>query len=88
MQHPAVSSGKPGCAARIQHKHPNDRLKTLAVFSHKKVAAVHSATWRAQSGAAAVLERFAGFEQRLMPHHAQTLDFFGVAFGVDDDPMA
>lgn len=60
----------------------------MAVFGHKKIAAVHGAAGCAKAAAAGVLEGFAGAQQGLLTHHAQTFDFLGVPALVLDDPVA
>ena len=49
---------------------------------------MHGAAGRVQLAAAGILEGFTGFDQGLLPDHAQALDLFGVAVGVADDPVA
>jgi hypothetical protein len=63
----------------FQHKQRHRRVKRLAIFGYAMEGAVHGAAGSAQAAAAGVLERLPRLEQRLLAHHAQPLDFFGVA---------
>ena len=81
----SVGAGRLAC---VEHKHRDRRLKALTVLGDKKITAVHGACRCAQARAAAVLERLAGLEQRLVAYHAQALDLLAVAARVADDPVA
>lgn len=74
-------------AGSIQDKGLDGRIKTVAIGRHKEKAAVHGAAGGAQTAAAAVLKGLAGCEQGLLTHHAQSFDFFHLAFVVLDDPV-
>jgi hypothetical protein len=63
-------------------------VKTLAIFGHKEVAAVHGAGGCAQARAAGVLKRLTGLQQGLLADHAQAAHTLGVAGGVVDVPLA
>jgi len=60
----------------------------MTVSRDKKVAAVHDAVGGAQLATAGVAKGFAWSQQRLFTDDAQTLDLFGVAMGVFNDPVA
>jgi ribulose-phosphate 3-epimerase len=84
----AAAAGAGVATQGIKHKHGDVSVELLAILRHAKKTAVHGAGGRAQAGTAGVLERLAGFEQRLLADYAQTLDLFGVAIGVVDVPGA
>ena len=75
-------------ATGIENEHGDQRLKSLTIFSHAKVGAMHRACRRAQPRAAAVLERFTGFKHRLLADHTQSFDFFYMTIGIDNFPVA
>ncbi|MPN09177.1 hypothetical protein SDC9_156465 [bioreactor metagenome] len=54
---------------------------------HAEIASPHGARGRTQLAAAAVLEGFAGLQQRLSAHHAQAFDLFDMTQLVGDDPV-
>jgi hypothetical protein len=75
-------------AERVQYKHGNVGIKLFAIFSHTKIATVHRARRRAQAAAAGVLKTLTGFQQWLLAHYAQTLNFVVAAVGIVNAPSA
>ena len=88
MEHPCCRLVACNAVVSLQHEQGNRRLEAVCILCHAEITAVHGACGRAQAAAAGVLEGLSCFQQRLVAHHAQALDLFGVATRVVDDPVA
>ena len=62
-------------------------LEGVRVFGHAEKRAAHLAVRRGHTRPAAVLELFAGFEQRLLADHRQPAHVLALAMGIGDDPV-
>ena len=66
-----------------QHELRHRRIEGMRVLGHAEEGASHRAMWRGQACPAGVFERFAGLEQRLVPHHGQAGVVFNPAAPID-----
>lgn len=84
MQSVRAATGAQG----VEYEHGDISVEFFAVFGYTEKAAVHGPSRGAQASSAGVLKGFAGFEQRLVAHHPESLDFFIVTPGVVHAPAA
>src|SRR4030066_319864 len=70
-----------------QHELRDLDLELRALTGLHLVAAAHRAALRGQHRAAGIFEALAGFEQRLLAHHALPAHFLHMVVGIGDDPV-
>ena len=76
-------------AARgVQVEPVHRRIKRRTLLRDEVKRALHGSRSGAKTAAAGVFKGLPWLQQRLIAHYAQPFDFFNVAMGVGDDPVA